>query len=465
MKKLSLKIIAATIDGAIVQGSAGLPITNVVVKPRRITPNALLFDIRRRKQDHSIDYHRNFPYALVTSRAHDFYGLGDNVTLVRVAKVSEAYWKFINFYRNLFAIPVIGVTGTCGKTTTKEMVKQILAGTYQTNATYKSYNALFRNLNYLLEINDQTQAAVYEMGVAYPGDLKTASRYFQPQVGIITNIGIDHLQAFGSLEAYIKAKAELLEGLGPQGTVVLNGDDPNIRTIDLSNFKGKVCYFGFGEQCQLQIVNVRHGNANISCDLQYDGRPYRLVIPGHAEFNVYNAAAAIGATQAVGIKVADACARLSTFQNVEKHFEFNPGINGSTIIDDTWSTNPTSIEAALKLLKSFSQGKKSIAVLGKVSLLGSQSNHYHYQIGARCAALELDQLIVIGDGADLIGHGALQNGMPPDRVAFCRDSDATYELLKNWLDPETIALVKTSMLTSYSNLMAKLIVRNSDKKS
>ncbi len=460
MKKLSLAIIATTIDGKIVQGSDNLPIANVVVKPRRITPNALLFDIRREKQQNSVHYQRNFPYALVTSRAGDFRGLGDNVTLVQVAKVSEAYWKFIDFYRNLFAIPVIGVTGTCGKTTTKEMIKHILAETYQINATYKSYNALFRNLNYLLDINDRTQAAVYEMGVAYPGDLKTSCRYFQPQVGIITNIGIDHLQAFRSLDAYIKAKAELLEGLGPQGTILLNGDDPNIRTIDLSNFKGKVSYFGFGEQCHFKIAKVRHGNANISCDLQYGGRRYRLAIPGHAEFNVYNAAAAIGATQAVGINVGDACDRLSTFQNVEKHFEFNQGINGSTIIDDTWSTNPTSIEAALKLLKFFSQGKKSIAVLGRVSLLGAQSNHYHYQIGEKCAALGLDHLIVIGDGADLIGHGALQNGMDPDRVSFCRDSDATYELLQNCLDKETIALVKTSMLTSYANLMEKLIVRN-----
>lgn len=339
------------------------------------------------------------------------------------------------------------------------MIKHIMAGTYKVNATYKSYNALFRNLGYLLDINEDTQAAVYEMGVAFSGDLKTSCRYFKPQVGIITNIGIDHIQGFGTLDAYIKAKAEFIEGLGYEGTLILNADDENVTKIDLSKYRGNTIYFGFSDRSHYKASNLTHEKGVLKFRLQFEDRTYHFSIPGHGEFNVYNATAAIAAAHVVGLEIEEAGARLASFQNVEKHFEFNDGINGSTIIDDTWSTNPTSTEAALKLLKSLSQGKKTIAVLGKMSLLGNQSDQYHYKTGEKVADIGIDQLIVIGDGAAQIGRGALQKGVNKDNVYFCRDSDETYEVLKKTLDKNSIALVKTSMLASYTDLLAKIIIK------
>jgi UDP-N-acetylmuramoyl-tripeptide--D-alanyl-D-alanine ligase len=459
MKNLPLKLIVEKINGKLEQGTDNLIIDDLVTRTKKLMHGGVLFDLYHDQYINPALYDKNYSCAIITDKPANFRGLGENITIIQVSKINEAYWKFTEFYRNIFNIPVIGVTGTCGKTTTKEMIKHILSGTYKVNATYKSYNASFRNLGYLLSINDETQVAVYEMGVASAGDIKTSCMYFKPQVGIITNIGIDHLQAFGTLDAYIKAKAEFLEGLGFRGTLILNADDENIKQIDLQKYRGKIIYFGFDEQSHFKILNITQVKEGLKFALQYRYKIYHFSTPGYGEFNVYNAIAAIAATHAIGFDIKEAGERLASFHHVEKHFEFNKGINGSTIIDDTWSTNPTSAKAALKLLKYLSQGKKTIAVLGEMSLLGNQSNKYHCKIGEKVADIGIDQLIVIGDGAVEIGLGALQKGMKHDNVYFCKGSGETYEVLKESLDENSLALVKTSMTASHSDLMEKILIK------
>jgi UDP-N-acetylmuramoyl-tripeptide--D-alanyl-D-alanine ligase len=458
MKRLPLQTIVKAIDGQIEQGPDALTIRYVVTGTKRIKEGTLFFSVYRQRRSPAI-CDKNQPFAIVTDRTEDFSGLGRYTTLISVPRIKDAYYQFVDFYRGLFDIPVIGVTGTCGKTTTKEMIKHILSGAYRVSATYKSQNALFRNLGYLLDIDDHTQAAVYEMGVAYPGDLKKSCRYFKPRVGVITNIGIDHLYGCKSLEAYIKAKAELLEGMGFDGTLVINADDSNIRRIDLQAFQGKIVTFGMRRQADYQVAGIVHKSGKLGFNLRHQGRSYSLALPGHADFNVYNAAAAIAASHAVGVPIEEAAARLGSFQNVEKHFEFHKGINGSTVIDDTWSTNPTSIEAALQLLKSLAGGRKTTAVLGKMSLLGDEHEKYHYMTGKKVANLGIDQLIALGPGAEGIRDGAIQSGMRRDCVFFCRDAAETYEILKRTLNKHSIVLIKTSMLASYGELINKLIMK------
>lgn len=462
IKSLPLKTIVENINGKIEQGTGNLMITDLVTRTKRLIQGGLLFDLYHDLYINPNLYHQNFSCAIVTDKPANFSGLGENITIIRVADINEASWKFIEFYRSIFTIPVIGVTGTCGKTTTKEMIKHILAGTYKVNATYKSYNASFRNLGYLLDIDEDTQVAVMEMGVAAAGDLKTSCFYFKPQVGVITNIGIDHLQAFGTLDAYIKAKAEFLEGLDFKGTLILNGDDENIKRIDLQKYKGDIIYFGLSEQAHFKASNIRQLKGGLKFVLQHHDGVYNLFVPGYGEFSVYNAIAAIAAAHSIGFDIEEAGVRLLSFQHVEKHFELQEGLNGSTIIDDTWSTNPTSTEAALKLLKNLSQGKKSIAVLGEMSLLGNQSSIYHHKTGEKVAEIGIEQLIVIGNGSREIGMGALHKGMKQDNVHFCKDAAETYEVLKKSLDENSIALIKTSMMASFTDLMDKIIRKTDD---
>lgn len=453
MKKLPLSALLQHTGGRLAAGPSDLMLDHYVMDFNSLREGALLFDFHR-------DGRAPQPgcrCAVVTRRPEAFAGASPETAVVEVGNVYRASTRFAAYYRGLFSFPVIGVTGTCGKTTTKEMIRHILAQTMRVNATYKSYNAQFRHLGYLLDIDDTTQAGVYEMGVAYPGDLKICCNVFRPTVGVITTIGVDHLQAFDTLDDYIRAKGEMLEGLDNRGTVVINGDNENIKKIDFSQYRGKVVTFGTGEAADYRVAEINTVEEGLEYTLVCGAESHRFFLPIFGEFNVMNAAAAIAAANAVGISVAAAGESLSFFKNVEKHCAVQKGLNGSTVIDDTWSTNPTSAQAALRLLTSLAHGRKTVAALGRMSLLGKESEKYHLELGGQVAAAGVGKLVVIGERAYDIGHGALQNGMSAENVVFCETAAQALATLREMLDAETVVLVKTSMLSSYGRLADSIL--------
>lgn len=459
MKKLLLKDVIKITQAKVIQGSNNMIVDDIVTRCKGIKQGTLLFDRYKRNDIFELSQPLNFSYAVITDRPSRFNEAFDNATIIEVNDVEDAYWRFVEYYRDLFNIPVIGITGTCGKTTTKEIIRHILSQKLNVTATYKSYNAQIHHLSYLLDINDETQAAVIEMGVAYPDDLKIACKFFKPQIGVITNIGIDHLNAFGSQEEYIKGKAKFIEGLGYKGTLIINADDENIKTIDFGKFRGNLIKFGFDKSSQFKITHVKQHETGLDFVLQNDGASYHFFVPGYGEFVVKNAVAAIAAAYAAGFKVKEAGEALRNFHNVERHFEIKKGINGSSVIDDTWSTNPTSAAEALKVLINLSKGKKSIAVLSKMSLLGKQSTYYHNKIGKEAAKMGVDELIIIGEDAQDIGLGALSSGMTPEHVHTCVDSKEVLVLLYKMMDKESITLIKTTMLASYKDIVDKVTIK------
>lgn len=457
MKLLSLETIARWVDGTFTQGG-DRSIRNVAIRSRDLEADGVLFNTAREAPAYFLRHCPRGGCAVVTDMDFTAVSREPSVAIIRVKDIGTAYWQFVAAYRGLFDIPVIGVTGTCGKTTTKEMIAHILAGKYRVNSTYKSYNARRRHLGYLLEIDESTQAAVYEMGVAVPGDMRVACRYFRPQVGVMTNIGVDHLAAFGTLEAYIQGKAEMVRELGQRSTLVLNMDDENIRTISLAGYPGRVLYFGTDEKADFRINSVRQADGRVQFILRHGDIDYPIRVPGCGEFTAFNAAAAVAAAYAVGFDVSTAGERLAGFQPVERHFEFKRGASGSTVIDDTWSTNPTSAMAALKLLRDVSAGRTTVAALGRMALLGRQSGPYHIECGRKVAELGIDYLVVVGDDARAIGEGALQGGMDPSHVIFCREVEDSAAALLKLLNRHAVALVKTTMMESFSGLIDRITV-------
>lgn len=458
MKHLLLEEIIRLIDGKVVQGGT-FTVTDAATKTDELREGLLVFDVSRgsvpRGKDGSIQAVRNC--AVVTDDSAKYLSPGSPLTVVKVKDVGAACWKFVEYYRGLFHLPVIGVTGTCGKTTTKEMIRHILEGRYRVSATVRSLNSRARHFGYLMGFDDQTQAAVIEMGVAVANDLPVACRFFRPQVGVITNVGIDHLMMFGTPEAYLRAKARMLKGLDNRGTLVLNADDENCRKIDLSRYRGVVLTFGSSRSADFRISDIRQEGDNLTFTLTHGDEACPFRIPGYGEFNVFNAAAAVAACFAVGVPVRESAGRLACYQSLERHFEVRKGINGSVVIDDTWSTNPTSVKAALRRMKEISGGKTTIAALGRMHLLGSQSRRYHEEIGVSAAQLGIDRLIVIGADAEAIGLGALRRGMERKNIYFCRNFHEAASLLKKLLDRDSVVLVKTSMMSSSAGLVEHIL--------
>jgi UDP-N-acetylmuramoyl-tripeptide--D-alanyl-D-alanine ligase len=445
MKRLRFQEVLTNIDGKSVQGTAPTYIRHVVDHPSEVKADqTLLFDRFRRVRTWRLN-----PYdgcVIVTEDPEAWSKVRSHHMVVRVKDVEEAYRNFVRYYRALFSIPVIAITGTCGKTTTKEMVAHILSQKYQVQATLRSKNASDFNLDYLLGIDDDTNVAVFETGVAKKGDLLNSCLFFGPTIGVITNIGIDHLNAFASHDEYIQAKGEMLPGLGYAGTLLLNADDPNIKKIDFTPFHGKLLTFGLGDGVDFQATHVRTENRGMAFTLRYQHMNHPLFVPGYGQHNVYNALAAIATAYMLGLGIEEAGERLRSFQYLPGHVNVMPGVNGSVVIDDSWSSNPTSMRAALKVLDDLAEGRKKIAVLGRMAALGEFADDQYAQISQQLVEQNVDVLITRGSIAKDFAKHALRFGMKEQNVYRCYEIVDIEHLLHGLMDGNTIVLVKSSMM-------------------
>ncbi|MBO8177836.1 MAG: UDP-N-acetylmuramoyl-tripeptide--D-alanyl-D-alanine ligase [Bacillus sp. (in: Bacteria)] len=445
MKPLYLQEIVNVIDGNVTHGSGNPLIEHVTYRPKKIKDHTLLF---YRYNDMKIDkqlFKKYQPVTVVTDEPDAFRKVKNHCILIQVEHIEDAYWKFVTYYRNLFDIPIIGITGTCGKTTTKQMVKHILRKYYHVHSTYLSNNQRSLNLKYLLGIDDQTEAAVFEMPVASPGYLANTIQYFQPPIRVLLNIDVYHLKDCKTPDAYMKAKAEILTGLDKKtGIIILNGDDPNIKkVVDISDFN-HVIYFGMSEGCHFKANHVRYTDEGMKFTLTHQENEYEVLVPGYGKSNVYNALASIAAASSAGIEIAECCERLATFEHMKEHLEIQKGVGGVTIIDDTWNVTPLSMAEALEVLKDISGTKIKIAILGYMPQLGNQkyAMEQYARMGEKVVNTNVDHLIIVGDEAKEIGRVAMQQGMNTNNVHFCTDGKDVYETVKSFLHSDAVILLK-----------------------
>lgn len=427
--------------GKLVQGNDNHVLYDAAFRFEKLTQkNTILF----LRMPRNIDWARLrqvTPLTFVTNNIYPELQTFPDCPIVQVKNVELAYWSFVEYYRSLFDIPFIAVTGTCGKTSTKELIKHILEQDRKVQATWGSANSRLQDLTYLLGIDKETKAAVIETAVGRPGDLAEHCRYFKPTIGIITNIGAYHLDECKTVEAYINAKAEILAGLDNKGTLILNADDEDTKTIKLASYKGKIIYIGLNITADYQASQIEFAQNGMEFILNYRGKKYPFFVPGHGEHQVYNALAAIAAVHEVGVKIGEAARRLRSYRNFPRHMEVSAGTKGSIIIDDTFLTNPTSIKAALQLLNSLAKGKKKIAVLGEVNRLGEYKVKYHQLIGEMVAQNSVDVLFTIGRTAVEIGKAAIKKGYRGQVESFATMTGVHHKLI-SVIDEQSIVLVK-----------------------
>ena len=445
MKWLYLSQFLGNIDGVVVQGEKNPLIKDVVTKRYKVRTNTLLLDLYQRARVKSRVFEKSQSTVVVTDQPEAFSHLGEGVTVVKVKDVDAAYWKFIDYYRELFDIPIIGVTGTCGKTTTKEMIKHILEKDYPVQSTYKSFNGGHRNHRYLLGIDDNTGAAVMEMGVDRQGDINFYIKYFRPKIRIILNIDVYHLLGCKTPGSYLKAKAEMLYDLDPvNGVLIINADDENIKKIDVSGVQNNILYFGLSPGCHFRATNITYGQEGMNFTLQHQKQSYQAFVPGLGKHNVYNALATIAATWSVGVAIEEACARLKSFNQVIEHLEFHSGLKGCTVVDDTWNSAPLSMANALEVLEDIADAKTKIAILGYMPQLGDSdyAQQEYAKIGKKAVETQVDLLLIVGNQAKRIGETALELGMDPSKVYFCDTGEEVYKILEPVLDGDSVVLLK-----------------------
>ncbi len=349
-------------------------------------------------------------------------------------------------------LSVVAVTGSVGKTTTKDLLAQVLGAAGPTVAPVRSFNNEIGLPLTVLTADTQTRYLVLEMGASAPGDLDYLVGIAPPDGAVVLAVGHAHLGGFGGgLDDVARAKAELVTGLAPGGVAVLNADDPRVAAMaDLA--PGEVVRFGFADTAQVRAQGLRleHGRAVFSLAVDLPGRvsgaaEVRLRLVG--EHHVHNALATAATALVMGLDLDTVATALSSADIRSPHrMHVVDRPDGVTVVDDSYNANPDSVRAALKALAVLARpDRRSVAVLGEMLELGEASLLAHDQIGRLAVRLDIALTVVVGGaGAHPIATGAAHEGSWGDEVVEVADVDAAAAFLRAELRPGDVVLVKSS---------------------
>jgi len=345
-------------------------------------------------------------------------------------------------HRKKFAIPVIGITGSNGKTTTKEMLASIML---QKGPVLKNEGNLNNHIGVpltLLKMDGHHKAGIIEMGMSGLGEIRTLARLAMPSVGVITNVSGAHLQYLGSTDTVAEAKGELLQTMPSDGTAVLNGDDRYFSVLK-NKYPGRVLSFGIDRPADVRASDMRQERDSTDITLHADNRSVLVRLRTVGRHNVYNALAAAAAALATDLPLETVKFGLEEFRPVAMRSELKD-VKGRTVLADYYNANPGSMQAALETLAGLKTGKRTIAVLGDMLELGDTAASAHHAIGATAAKLGIDLLITVGELAKHIAEGAIAAGMARDRVFEAGTTSRAAALLTEHTRPGDTVLIKGS---------------------
>ncbi|MBI4716060.1 MAG: UDP-N-acetylmuramoyl-tripeptide--D-alanyl-D-alanine ligase [Nitrospirae bacterium] len=350
------------------------------------------------------------------------------------------------FHRRRFSLPVVGITGTNGKTTTKEMTAAVLRTKFPVCATMKNLNNHIGVPLTLFGLTAEHGAAVLEMGISGPGELRRLCEIAAPGVGVITNVGPAHLEGFGSIDAVAEAKAEILDGMGREGHAVLNADDPYFGMLEKR--AAGMTSFGVKNRADVTAEGVRESfDAGIPKGLAFTLRSPagegEVFVPAVGVHNVPNALAAAAVGYRLGLTFDEIRRGLERF--IPLPLRMTPVRRGDLdILNDAYNANPGSMAAALEVLAGLQKGRQGIAVLGDMLELGDFAPTAHRDLGRRVGDLGIHGLVAVGAHAAVVAEGAAERGMEAGRIRICRDPRRALEAIRELLAGKTVLLIKGS---------------------
>jgi UDP-N-acetylmuramoyl-tripeptide--D-alanyl-D-alanine ligase len=361
---------------------------------------------------------------------------------IRVEDTQTSLQKIAGHWRSQLDVRVVGITGSVGKSTTKELVADVLSRRYRTVKNQGNLNNEIGLPLTLLKISRATQIAVTEMGFYQTGDIKFLCDLAKPQIGIVTNVGMVHASRAGSLEAIAAGKSELVQELpsSPEGIAILNFDDPYVRRM-AEMTRARVMFYGLDSQADLWADHIESkGLDGITFEAHYQDERFNLNVPLIGQHSVQTALRAIAAGLAAGMPWGEIITGLqrsrSQLRLVAVHTE-----QGALMLDDTYNASPESTLAALNLLAEIPG--RHIAVLGGMFELGQYEKRGHEMVGIRAAEIA-DRLITLGENGKMIADAALRSGMKSEKIENHENTEQVVDSLRSLLKEGDVVLVKGS---------------------
>jgi UDP-N-acetylmuramoyl-tripeptide--D-alanyl-D-alanine ligase len=363
-----------------------------------------------------------------------------NLPILIVENTLEALQELARSYRNQLQLNVIGITGSNGKTTTKDITANLLSLQYKVQKTEGNYNNHIGLPLTVLNLDEDTDIAILEMGMSARGEIQFLTELAKPNAVIITNIGESHLLDLGSREGIAQAKLEIVSGLQENGLLVYHGDEPLLRN-SLVNYKGNVKTFGRSEHNDLFPVDITVTDKGNIFTIKGMNEPFELPVLG--THNVLNALAAMLVAHYFDVPFEKMNAGFATLKLTNMRMELVGGENGVKIVNDAYNASPTSMNAAIELISSLEGYNKKILVLGDMLELGPQEEDFHKRIGQSLDPKKIDLVLTYGRLGKKIAEGAQTVLQPEQVIPFTEKSELIAELKKH-TNPETLVLVKAS---------------------
>jgi UDP-N-acetylmuramoyl-tripeptide--D-alanyl-D-alanine ligase len=375
----------------------------------------------------------------------------DEVTQIVVADVIDALADLaravVARVRALGELRTVGITGSNGKTTTKNFLARILQDDGETVAPINSYNNEVGAPVTMLRVTEQTRFLVSEFGAAAPGSIARLAGLVEPDVSVVLMVGMAHAGGFGGIEETAKAKAELVAAARPDGTAVLNIDDARVAAMrELAESRGmRVVGFGQSSAADIRAHDIEVTAAGTHCVIETRGERHPLHLRVLGAHHITNALAAITAAGVLGVSTADAIARLETVELAERWRMQPMGNDRVRIINDAYNASPDSMAAALRTLAQITgPGERTVAVLGAMSELGESAGEEHDRIGLLAVRLNIQRIVVVGQEARRLYLSAVGEGSWDSEAVHLLDQDAAFEYLRTELRDGDRVLVKSS---------------------
>lgn len=366
--------------------------------------------------------------------------------------------KIAKYHRHNLSAKVIGITGSSGKTSTKDLLAATLQQFGKTVAPPGSFNNEIGLPSTILDADKNTDYLVLEMGMRGIGHIDYLCEIATPDVAAVLNVGSAHLELLGSRAAIAKAKSEILGRLKPTGTAILFADDPLVADL-AKDLKSKVISFGQSLQADVRISNLHlDKNAKPTFDVSYAGQTNSVALNTVGEHQAFNAAAVIAISIALGLDFSKVCKAICDAQPVSKwRMEVIELPNGITLVNDAYNANPESMKAGLKALKAMAGERRTWAVLGQMRELGAESDAAHDEIGRLCVRLDINRLVAVGSGAKLIQMGASLEGSWGDESAYVDSVEKAISLLQSELKSGDIVFLKASRAIGLESVASALV--------
>ena len=440
MKELTLKQIADWCGGKVSARFEHLRVSRMQSDSRKVRSGDLFVALKGAKAD-GHDFAETAinhgAVAALVSRP-----ISEKLPSIEVEDTLRAYGEIAAGYRKLTGVKVVGITGSVGKTTTKEMTASVLEAAYHTAKTEGNHNNNLGLPMTIMDMPENTEVAVLEMGMNHSGEMEYLSDIARPDLAIITNIGTMHIEHLGTREGILQAKLEIMRGMPDDGAGVFNGDEPllwNIRAIG----KHKKYYYGIeNHACDVTATDIVELDDGVRFVVHGFGQQFELFVPMLGRHAVYNALAAATVGLLLGVKPEQIQARFSSFHNTGMRQKIYVK-NGVTIIEDCYNAGPESTEAALDVLAGIKTDGRRIAVLGDMLELGNRSAAEHYRIG-RLAVGKADLLLTYGEHSVRTLTGAITGGMNPKNTDHFDTHEDMAHMLKMRVSEGDVVLFKGS---------------------